>query len=82
MAIEGIDLLITGHTHKPLTFPVAKLRVNTQSGKITKQQFKVVTATSWLKYGGYPIRKMMTPTAYELAEIELSNRGKNIRVIM
>ena len=79
--IDGLDCLVTGHTHKPLTFPVGKLRIDPQNKKVSQTQFTVVQATSWLEYGGYPIQKMLTPTAHCLAEIRLSAVGKQIRVL-
>ena len=79
--IDGLDLLITGHTHKPITFPVRKIFINPQNNKISYKQFKCVTSTSWLEYGGYPIRKMMLPTAQVLHEIYIKGKRKEIRVL-
>lgn len=85
MAIEGIDCLITGHTHKPVTFPVSKLLFH--EGVVQRKQFVVAVASSFLNYGGYPIQKLMTPTAQTTTEIMLDYRiseGKaktNIRVL-
>ena len=79
--IDGLDIIITGHTHKPITFPVAKLVIDPQNKQITTKQFTCVTATSWLDYGGYPVRKMLTPTAFAMQEIYLSGNGKNVRVL-
>lgn len=81
MAIDGIDIFITGHTHKPLTFPASKLVVDAKNKKVSLKQFKVVVATSWMTYGGYPAEKMMPPVAHELAEIKLSSIGKSVRVL-
>lgn len=82
MAIEGIDCLITAHTHKPVTFPVTKLVFN--GGTIIRKQFVVAVASSFLDYGGYPVQKLMTPTAQTTTEIvmEFSAKGKKrIRVL-
>lgn len=78
--IDGLDLLITGHTHKPLSFPVSKLVFDAQNNRISFKDFRVVTATSWLGYGGYPVQKMMTPTAHVEQTITLSGKRKNITV--
>lgn len=81
MAIDGLDLLLLGHTHKPVTFPARKLKINQQNAKVIPVQFKVVVATSWLNYGGYAAQKLFPPTAMEQSQIILSAYGKNITVI-
>lgn len=80
MAIEGMDLLITGHTHKPITFPAARLVFNNQNKQMCRKQLTIVTCSSMMEYGGYPLEKMMTPTALAYQEITLSSNGKSIKV--
>lgn len=79
--LEGVDCLVTGHTHKPITFPVAKLIF--MNGTVQRKQFVVAVASSFLNYGGYPVRKLMTPTAQTTTEIIMtwSNHKTNIRVL-
>lgn len=81
MAIEGIDCLITGHTHKPVSFPVSKLIF--VNGSVQRRQFVVAVASSFLDYGGYPVQKLMTPTAQTTTEIIMTygNQKTNIRVL-
>lgn len=84
MAIEGIDAIITGHTHKPVTFPVGKLVFDTRANAVLQKQFTVVVASSFLDYGGYPVQKLLTPTASTLTEIYLavnSKSEKELRVL-
>ena len=81
--IEGIDCIVTGHTHKPVSFPVSKLVFDTHAKTIEQKQFNVVVASSFLDYGGYPVDKLLTPTAHTLTEIWLafdSNSHKQLRV--
>ena len=80
-AIEGIDCMITGHTHKPVSFPVAKLLFH--EGKVMRRQFAVAVASSFLDYGGYPIQKLLPPTAQTITEIimEYSTKSSSIRVM-
>lgn len=81
MALEGIDCLITGHTHKPVTFPVAKILF--YDGKITKRQFVVAVASSFLDYGGYTIQKLMQPAAHTTTEIIMTQKhGKGKLLVM
>lgn len=79
--IDGMDILISGHTHKPADFPAGKLQFDCQNKQIIQKQFVCVTATSWLNYGGYPISKMLPPSAFVEQEIILSSYGKGITVI-
>ena len=75
MAIDGIDCLVTGHTHKPVTFPVAKLAFS--NGKVIRRQFVVAVASSFLDYGGYPVQKLMPPTAHAATEIIMTYTKQN-----
>lgn len=79
MAIEGIDCLITGHTHKPLTFPAAKLVFG--HGAVLRRQFVVAVASSFLDYGGYPVQKLMTPTAQTTTEITMTYYTDGVKKI-
>ena len=69
--IDGVDILITGHTHKPMTFPVSKLVFDPFNRMVRQEQFTVVVASSFLDYGGYPVERLLTPTAKTLTEIRL-----------
>lgn len=83
-AIEGLDCLITGHTHKPLTFPVSKLVFDTHAKLVEQRQFVVVVASSFLDYGGYPVQKLLTPTAKTLTDVKIrayNNGEKVVRVV-
>ena len=69
MALEGIDCLVTAHTHKPVTFPVQKIVFC--NGTVMQKQFVIAVASSFLDYGGYPVRKMLPPAAQVTTEIQL-----------
>ena len=78
--VEGLDLLITGHTHKPLTFPAGKLVCDPRNRRVSVKEFRVVTANSWLDYGGYALRKLLPPTASTMTEIRLCGTEKKILI--
>lgn len=80
MSMDGLDLIVTGHTHRPITFPSEKIVIDKHNSKITTQPFRVVTATSWLDYGGYAMSKMLPATAHLLHEIHFSADCKQITV--
>lgn len=79
--IEGLDLMISGHTHRPATFPSGKLIMDMRNKAILERQFVSVVVSSMMDYGGYPLDAMLTPTGHTDTEIILSAYKKNIKVI-
>lgn len=77
---EGVDVLIMGHTHKPLNTTPSKLRVDTRQNKVKQVPFDVVVATSWLSYSDYAAKKMMAPTSHVFQKITLCGKRKEIEV--
>ena len=80
--IDGMDALIVGHTHKPYTTQPGKIYIDRQNNQVSIKPFKVVSATSWLDYGGYAAQKMLLPTSHCLNTITLSGYKKKMTVIM
>ena len=81
LSLSGVDCLIIGHTHKPITFPLSRLVYDKHSETVKQEKFTVVVASSFLDYGGYPVQKLLTPAASVLTEIRLSTtRNKDLRV--
>jgi hypothetical protein len=81
-ALEGVDVLIVGHSHKPVVTQPAKLVVDHANNKISVKPFKVVVSTAWLDYGGYAAQKMLLPSSHTLQRILLTGDHKEIRVTM
>lgn len=79
---DGLDILITGHTHKPLVTNPSKICIDLHNGKITQKPFKCVTATSWMNYGGYALRKMLPPASFAPQVITLCGKKKEFTVTM
>lgn len=61
-AVEGVDAIISGHTHNGIVEKPARL-VFTGQNKITVKPLVSLTACSWLSYGGYAARGLMLPSA-------------------
>jgi predicted phosphodiesterase len=78
--IDGLDCLITGHTHKPVLSRPSKMVIDTHNNKITFKPFTVITATSWLDYGDYALRMQLLPATFALQEIFLDKKNKEIAV--
>ena len=80
--IDGMDALIIGHTHKPYTTQPGKIKIDPYNNKVTIKPFKVINATSWLKYGGYAAQKMLLPSSYCLNKLTLFGDHKEMVVTM
>ena len=78
--IDGIDCLITGHTHKPVVTVPSKLVVNLQTGTVSTKPYFCVTATSFLNYGGYAAEKMMLPMSIRPQIITCNAESKYMSV--
>lgn len=78
--IEGLDALIAGHVHKAITSQPGRLRIDRHNKKIDLVKFKVVSSTSWLRYGGYAIDGMMGPSSFDMQVLHLSGKGKDLQI--
>ena len=80
--VDGMDCLITGHSHKAYVTQPSKIKIDTHNNRVSFRPFKVVSATSWLEYGGYAAQKMLLPSSHALQVIELAGDRKEIKVQM
>ena len=71
LAIEGVDISITGHVHKPTKTPSARLMFDPRNNNIIKSTTLIFICTAWLDYGGYE-RGQMRPTAFYPDTIRLN----------
>ena len=81
-AIDGADALILGHTHKPFVTQPAKIVIDSRNNNVLIRPFKVVSATSWLSWGGYAAAQMLAPTSHAPQVMTLCGTKKEIRVEM
>ena len=81
-AIDGMDALIMGHTHKPFTTVPGKIVIDKQNNKVSIKPFKVINATSWLEYAAYSMQKMLLPTSHCLHTLTLCGDHKEMVVTM
>lgn len=82
MAIDGVDGIITGHTHKPFVSHPGKIKVDTNNNKVSVKPFHVITCSSWLNYAGYAARKNLLPSTHIPQKILLSGNSKDIKIIL
>ena len=81
-AVDGLDCLIVGHTHKPFITQPSKIVIDGRNNRVSVKPFKVVSSTSWLNYGGYAAQKMLLPASHALQTITLKANKKEIIVTM
>lgn len=81
-AVDGMDALIIGHTHKPFTTQPGKIVIDKQNNKVTIKPFKVINMTSWMEYSGYAMQKMLLPNAHCLHTLTLRGTRKEMVVTM
>lgn len=62
-AIDNLDCLIVGHTHKGMVSKPAKIVIDPRNDVVQIKPFTVVSTQSWLSYGGYAAQKMLIPSA-------------------
>lgn len=60
--IEGADCIVVGHTHKGTVSRPSKIVVDARAEKISMRNYTVVSAESWMSYGGYAAQKMLLPS--------------------
>lgn len=81
-AVDGMDALIIGHTHKPFVTNPGKIVIDKYNNMVSVKPFKVINMTSWLDYGGYSMQKMLLPTAHCLHTLTLCGDHKEMVVTM
>lgn len=79
---DGLDILITGHTHKPVVTAPSKMTIDLQNKRVSQKPFLCVTATAWLDYGGYALKGMLAPASHRVQHITLCGTKKEFTVTM
>lgn len=59
--IEGLDCLVVGHSHKGVVTRPQRLVIDSHTEKVVPKSYLVVSAESWMNYGGYAAQKMLQP---------------------
>lgn len=62
-SMDGVDVFIHGHTHRPYCLRGSKLVIDAANKRVTRRPTLTMCAGSWLDYVGYPVEKMLSPTA-------------------
>jgi len=76
LSIEGVDISVTGHTHKPAKVPSGRLVFDPRNNNVIRNNTLIFVCTSWLDYAGYPERGQMRATAFYPDTIRLDGTQK------
>lgn len=85
-SVEGVDAVITGHTHDGLLEKPARICM-TGKGNVVVKPLISLTATSWLRYGGYGAANLYAPKSTSdpqhmvLEWANSNNRRCSVRVV-
>ena len=76
--IEGIDVFVSGHTHKPMDKPLGKLVYDQKNKAVSQKDVENIVCGHFLRFGGYGERGGYRPTAQKLFSMILSGKKKAI----
>lgn len=80
-AVDNIDALVCGHTHRPMDKPLGKLCYDTKTKTISERTVENIVSGSFLSYGGYGARAGYRPTSQKLYKMVLDGKSKKITTI-
>ena len=75
---EGIDVFVSGHTHKPMDKPLGKIVYDSKNKAVTQKDIENIVCGHFLNFGGYGERNGYKPTSQKLYSVILSGKKKAI----
>ena len=79
--IDGVDLLIVGHTHKGTVTRPAKMIFDSRCDHVYMREYVVISCVAWQAYSGYAAQKMLLPSQTARPQIVyLGGKERNIEV--
>lgn len=75
---EGIDVFVSGHTHKPMDKPLGKLIYDTSNKTVYEKTIENIVGGHFLEFGGYGERAGYRPTSQKMYSAILSGKKKEI----
>lgn len=76
LSIEGVDISVSGHTHKPAKVPSGRLVFDPRNNNVIRSNTLIFVCTAWLDYAGYPDRGQLRATAFYPDTIRLDGTEK------
>lgn len=81
-AVVDADVIITGHTHQPLTFKQTTYVIDRSNYKVDEREQTFVNCASTLNYEGYAELYGMRPSSTAQPEIILGGARKEVKVVV
>lgn len=78
--IDGMDVLITGHTHQPTSRFPAKIVIDSKNEIVKMTEYVHITVPSFTKTGGYALKGMYMPQGHKIPIITLDGEKKGVYV--
>lgn len=75
--IEGCDCVVVAHTHKGTVSRPTKIVIDRKNDLVTMPSYLVVSAESWMRYGGYAAQKMLLPSESSHPQRLLLSKNRN-----
>lgn len=75
---DGIDIFVSGHTHKPMDKPLGKLVYDTSNKKVYEKTVENIVGGHFLDFGGYGERGGYRPTSQKMYSVILCGKKKAI----
>jgi predicted phosphodiesterase len=80
--IDGMDVMVTGHTHQPSANFYSKLVIDPQNSTVSMRDFAHVVLPSFTELGGYALRAMYNPQSHtKYPVIRLDGTKKSVEII-
>lgn len=77
--LEGIDVFVSGHTHKPMDKPCSRLVYDPKNKTVAQKDVETIVSGHFLRFGGYGERNGYRPSSTKLYSVILSgNQPKSI----
>jgi predicted phosphodiesterase len=76
---EGIDVFVSGHTHKPMDKPAGRLVYDPKNKYVAQRDIENIVSGHFLRFGGYGERGGYRPTSTKLYSVIL--HGKKTKQI-
>lgn len=79
--VDGMDVLITGHTHQPTSRFPSKIVIDSKNEVVNLKGYTHITVPSFAVYGGYALKGMYLPQdSFKIPIITLSGNCKEVKV--
>jgi metallophosphoesterase superfamily enzyme len=80
--IDGMDVMVTGHTHQPSANFYSKLVIDPRNDVVSMRDFAHVVLPSFSELGGYALRAMYNPLSHtKNPVIRLDGTKKSVEII-